>query len=123
VKGEALIHEKTGGTKVGGKAPVDVVTKFGGRTQGIEVKSLTKQDNDKITMRRDALERKADWTKENKAPIHTVVVDWRDKSHPDPSKYSGHRIYFRAGTGSFRLGSMIKVQSSAHLKQLLSKRY
>jgi|SRR5580765_7641697 len=119
-KGERLIHAYTKGTRVGGKAPVDETVTLGGRLKGIEVKSLTKQSNDKITMRKSALANKAEWTAEhNGAPVHTVVVDWRDRSHPNPGAYSGHRVYFHEGLGSFRLGTMVKVQSAGHLLKLL----
>lgn len=123
-KGEVLIHGMTKGTRVGGKEPVDEITYFGGRTQGVEVKTLTKQGNDKITMRKDAVQRKFDWSAENDgAPVHTIAIDYRDLAHPNPNTFSGHRVYFHPGVGSFRLGSMTPVRDERHLAQLLGKRY
>jgi hypothetical protein len=72
-------------------------------------------------MRKDALGRKRRWSRKNGGPVHTVVVDWRDQSHKDPKTYSGHRIYFHAGVGSFRLDSMVPVKNARHLRDLIEE--
>lgn len=95
-------------------APVDVVTNFGGRKQGIEVKTLLNQKNDKLTVRKDAGEKKTFWGNSNHASVHIVAVDNR------PGK--GGQIYYRRGHGSFRLAGMTKVESAAHLRELLSEK-
>ena len=89
------------------------------KTKGIEVKTMIDNDNDKITMRKGAVEKKTAWMRRNHASVHTVVVDDRDKF--GNKNFSGHRLYYRRGFGSFRLVNMIKVESPEHLKRLLSR--
>lgn len=81
-------------------APVDVQLKVGHTLYGIEVKSLILQNNDKITMKRDAVQRKLNWAAENKGKLATLAVDFRG------TKLS---VYYREGVGAFRLGKMQKV--------------
>lgn len=65
----------------------------------IEVKSIVRGKNNKITMHPDALVRKlAEAKRFPKAKIHTVVFDERTKT-----------IYYSDGVGSYRLNSMEKV--------------
>ena len=67
----------------------------------IEVKTIVTSDNNKITMRKAALERKkAEYEKLKKkgTAMHTVVFDERDG-----------KIYYREGVGSFRLNAMEEV--------------
>lgn len=116
---ELKVRSMIGGKRTEGNAPVDVVTSIGGKTKGIEVKTMVNNTNDKITMRKDAMEKKAFWAASNHASVHTVVLD--DRGKLGHSSYSGHSLYHAKGYGSFRLGSMTKVQSAAHLKKLLSK--
>lgn len=100
-------------------APVDVVSHHGGRTQGIEVKTLINQENNKLTVRKNAGVLKTHWGRSNHASVHILAFDDRKKlGNPH---YSGHDTYYRRGHGSFRLGSMIKVRNAAHLQELLSK--
>lgn len=116
---EASVRKMVGGTRTEGNAPVDVEVIIDGRKKGIEVKTMVNNTNDKITMRKAAVEKKESWGRRNHASVHTVVLDDRGKlGHKD---YSGHRLYYRRGSGSFRLGSMVKVESPAHLKELLSR--
>ena len=121
-KQEGLIARMTGGRVVEGtkdakgatkrNAPVDVITNFGGKRQGIEVKTLINQKNDKLTVRKDAGALKTEWRYQNHASVHMVAVDTRPGKH--------NQIYYRKGHGSFRLGTMTKVKSAAHLRRLLS---
>ena len=74
--------------------------------------------NDKITMRKAAVAKKEHWARQHHASIHTVVVD--DRGELGNPGYSGHRLYYAKGHGSFRLGGMIKVTSPAHLRELLA---
>lgn len=99
--------------------PVDVITTIDGRNHGIEVKTMLDNKASKITVRKDALARKRSWSRKNRAALHTVVIDDRDK-FGKKDLHSGHRLYYMKGSGSFRIGSMIKVRDEAHLKELIS---
>lgn len=85
--------------------PFDVVV---GRA-AIEVKVFVDQKNDKITMHPESLARKVSAARKLKVQAHTVVFDTRSGK---PT------IYYRKGVGSFRVGSLEKVES---LKELRSK--
>lgn len=114
-KNELKVRRMVDGTRTDDNKPVDVITKDG--KHGIEVKTMINNDNNKITVRAAALAKKEAWARENKARLHTVLIDDRDKfKHP---RYSGHKIYYMRGTGSFRLSSMVPVESAAHLRRLM----
>jgi hypothetical protein len=93
-----------------GLSPVDVSFRSAGRLHGVEVKTLTVQRNDKITMNGYALARKQAFARKNKAALHTVAVDLRTGSA---------KIFYRRGVGSFRLSRMELVSSGAHLRRLV----
>lgn len=78
---------------------------------GVEVKTLTEQRNDKITMNAYAIARKQAFARKNRAVLHTIAVDLRG---------SKARIYYRQGVGSFRLSKMSEVTSGAHLRRLVA---
>ena len=119
-KNELKVRDMLGGELPSAyNAPVDVIVRIDGKLKGIEVKTLINNSNDKITVRAAALKNKQWWARSNRATIHTVVIDDRDKFG---NTYSGHRIYYARGSGSFRLSSMTKVENAAHLRELLSKR-
>lgn len=118
-KNELSVRNMIGGTRTDDNLPVDVVTTIKGRMHGVEVKTFINNTNDKITMRKAAIEKKVAWGRSNHASVHTVVIDDRDKF--GSKHYSGHRIYYAKGSGSFRLNSLTKVTSPQHLKELLSK--
>ena len=101
---ERLVQSIVGGTGTDDNLPVDVTV----GKNGIEVKSLIDNGNNKITMHPDSLARKTAWAKENKSALHTVVVDTK----------SG-KMYYRAGVGSFRIGTMQQV-SAPELRALVS---
>lgn len=116
-KTEANIRRLIGGESTGDNAPTDVNVVFGGTTHGIEVKVLLDNTNDKITMHPESRTRKIAWAKKHHAGLHTVVVDDRDR-FGSPG-YSGHKIYYREGVGSFRLEAMQQV-SPRELRRLIS---
>lgn len=73
----------------------------------IEIKTIVRGKNNKITMHGDSLARK--WKEANKFPraeVHTVIFDERTK-----------RIYYRNDLGSFRLNQMEEV-TQAFLKKI-----
>ena len=105
--------------------PLDVRVTLGNARHGVEVKSLFTNTNDKITTRGPALEAKLQAGRDENRRLHTVVFDERSAyvgKGAVPNLYSGHRIYYHAGVGSFRLGSMTPVRDGAHLRQLMGKR-
>jgi hypothetical protein len=92
------------GTRTDNNNPVDVTV---GKRVGVEVKAVMDNGNNKITMHPESKARKEAWAKENKASLHTVVVDTR----------SG-KMYYREGVGSFRIHNMTPV-TAKELKSLL----
>lgn len=106
------------GTSLPDNEPVDIVTGSG----GVELKTVVYNSNDKITMKRSAMEKKAKWERENGADVHTVVLDDRDvfnaKGEGDHDE-SKRVMYYRRGYGSFRIGAMHRVESVEELKRLM----
>jgi HK97 family phage portal protein len=103
--------------------PADIVLPrqgTAGGLHGIELKTLVKQSNDKITVKREARERKRAWQGDNNL-FHTVAYDARDVYAQGQFRqfYSGHTLYYKRGSGAFRLGSMYKVKDYAELRRLL----
>lgn len=122
---EKRFAKRIGGLSLDDNEPVDVVLPgLGPREHGIELKTMVENKNNKITMKRSAMEAKAKWERKHKAKIHTVVLDDSavfnangDGEH-DESK---RRIFYRRGYGSFRVGTMYEVKGGmAELKQLLN---
>lgn len=117
---ELRIREMVKGTRTDDNLPVDVIAKVADKIKGIEVKTLVSNTNDKITMNATALQNKMRWARQNHATVHTVVID--DRAKFSPKNYSGHDLYYRRGSGSFRISSMTKVTGSKHLLELLAQR-
>jgi hypothetical protein len=121
---EPKFAKAIGGVSFPNGEPIDVAVadKSGRVAHGIELKTMVDNGNNKITMKRDAMERKAKWERKNKAPIHTVVIDdsavfnANGPGQHDPSK---RRIFYRRGYGSFRVGTMHEVKSVKELKTLM----
>jgi SPP1 gp7 family putative phage head morphogenesis protein len=91
------------GQKTGGNTPFDVI-----RGQvAIEIKTIIRGTNDKITMHPDSRQRKLDSARKAGLKPFTVVFDARGSGSP--------AIYYKEGVGSFRLGSMQRVDSLAEL--------
>lgn len=116
---ELVVRNMVGGTRTDDNLPVDVIAKIDGKVKGIEVKTFINNTRDQLTMRKGALEKKDAWARSNHASVHTVLID--DRGKLGHSHYSGHDLYYRKGSGSFRLANMVKVRDAAHLKELLSK--
>ena len=107
---EHAVARMVGGAKTDDNDPMDVVGTSNGRKFGVEVKTLTAQSNDKITMHPESKDRKEAWGRKNKATLHTVAWDKRNGAND---------IYYRSGVGSYRLKGMTKVKNAAHLRQLM----
>jgi hypothetical protein len=114
--GEEKVLMMTRTTKTSDQDAFDTYVKVGRKLHAVEVKTMTDQVNSKITMHPGALRRKLSTAKRLGAVAHTVIVDSRP-----PSLNSGHDVYYMRGVGSFRVpGRLIRVQSSDHLKQLMT---
>jgi hypothetical protein len=104
--------------------PVDVVMGDKGVVQhGIELKTMVSNKANKITMKRSAMDRKAQWEKDNKATFHTVVIDDHavfNANGPGQHDESKRVIYYRRGFGSFRVPTMHKVADLDELKKLIN---
>ena len=83
---------------------------------GIECKCFVSNTNDKVTMKREAMERKVAAIKAAKLKkTFTVVVDRRGDLADSP------KYYIRDGYGSFRLGTMTEM-SLPEMKAHIAKR-
>jgi len=76
---------------------------------GVELKTMIKQKNDKVTMSKSALAKKT-------ASIEAAGPGFRAYTVVADKRGGGTRYYVRAGVGSFRLGTMQQV----NLQQLRS---
>lgn len=120
-KNEQEITKITGGTSTADNLPVDTIIVLDGKIKGVEVKTMLDNRAGKVTMRNDALVRKEQWARKHRASLHTIVIDDRN-AFGMPDAYSGHRLYYKKGVGSFRLSTMIQVRDAAHLLELMRKR-
>ena len=116
---EKTVASMTGGQGTDDNSPADVTTTINGKKHGVEVKTMVDNANNKITMHPSSRERKEKWGRQHNATMHTVVLD--DRKAFGTKGYSGHRIYYKRGVGSFRLKNMTKVKSSNHLRQLMTE--
>lgn len=118
-----------GGVSFPNGEPIDIAVagKDGKVAHGVELKTVVKNANGKITMKGDAIARKAAWEKKNKAQIHTVVLDdsaVKDAHGPGQHDESKRKIYYANGYGSFRIGSMHPVEGGMDgLKKLMNTPY
>lgn len=109
---EPILANALGGVSLDDNEPVDVVTELDGKKHGVELKTMTVGANRKITMKRDAIERKKKWERKHKGKVHTVVFDDTEvfnangKGSHDESK---RRIFYRRGGGSFRVDGMLET--------------
>lgn len=111
--------------------PVDVIVNVESKIHGIEVKTLVSNKASKITMNQEALANKATWKRnpmdadgnpsDRKGYLHTIAIDDRDQF--TPAQYSGHKMYYSPGVGSFNLGAMTPVVNDEHLRGLISGKY
>jgi hypothetical protein len=108
-QGEAKVRKMLGGTRTGDNLAMDVLVDGPrGSLHGVEVKTVIDNGNNKITMHPSSRRRKEEWAQENRARIHTVVVDSRSGT-----------VWYREGVGAFRLHTLTKVQNAKHLRQLM----
>lgn len=122
---EPAFAKAMGGTSFPDGEAVDVVLPgdTGAVGHGIELKTMVDNGNNKITMKRSAMDRKLKWERKQKAPIHTVVLDdsavfnANGEGQHDESK---RRIFYRRGVGSFRVNGMHEVKDLAELKTLMN---
>ena len=111
---EPAFAKAVGGVSFPDGEPIDVAVPGanGKVAHGIELKTMVVNSNNKITMKGEAMRRKAEWEKKNKALVHTVVLDDTAVFHANgPGKHdeSKRRIFYRRGYGSFRVGGMYEV--------------
>ena len=94
--------------------PFDLQTK----TVGVEVKTMCSQANEKITMKRSAIELKDAEVKSSQLKkTFTVVVDKRPAGVG--SSTGKTRYFVREGYGSFRVSSMAEVKGIAGVKSFM----
>ena len=131
---EFTLAKKIGGQAFPDNGPVDVTKTLDDKKHhGVELKTLIYGKNDKVTMAvkpksyedKSAIERKVDFQNEHNTTVHTVIDDHRDRFRGGENKhlYSGNALYYKRGTGSFRLGSMHPVKDHAHLVELMNTPY
>lgn len=107
-RNEKLVANILDGMHTADNAPFDVIVK--GRI-GVEVKTVVKAKNDKITMHPTSLQRKVDAVKKLKLKSsYTVVIDARQ----DEPKW-----YVKEGLGSFRFGNLKDVGKVQNLRRMV----
>jgi hypothetical protein len=120
---EKVFASAIGGTHMADNQPIDVTAPRASTKglHGFEVKTLVNQKNDKITMKREAIDAKVAWSRANKGVLHTVVLDHRDRfdGGANASLHSGGEVYYSRGIGALRLSSMHKCQGMDELKSLI----
>lgn len=90
---------------------------------GIELKTMVSNKAKKLTVKRSARERKAEWERLNKSEVHTVVFDDHDVYNakgPGQHDESKRRILYRRGYGAFRTATMHVVKNYKELKALIA---
>lgn len=122
---EPILAKMVGGQHLNDNQPIDVEVRDskGNLTHGIELKTMTSNKADKITMSKSAMQRKADWVASNAVPFHTIVFG--DKAVFNANGQGKHddskrEIYYKRGFGSFRISSMQRVSDMTHLNQLMN---
>lgn len=121
---EPRFAKAIGGLSFPDSEPVDIVVGDNSNRirHGVELKTMVINGNFKITMKRSAMERKAEWERKNKATYHTVVFDDSAVFNADgEGKHDETKrvIYYRRGYGSFRVAGMHKVKDVKELKLLM----
>jgi hypothetical protein len=122
---EHVFAKRMGGESFPDTEPADVHLQIGGKTHGLELKTLTHGKNDKITMSKSAIARKVAWEKVEGTMMNTVALDHRDvfAGGKNAALHSGHEIYYMRGVGSPRIKNMYKVKDEAELHKLLRTPY
>ena len=103
---EIQVNKALGGDRTDDNEAFDIIKGH----DYIEVKTIVRGKNDKITMHPESLERKLSYTRHHGGRAHTIVVDARRASN---------NVYYSEGVGSFRLTSMIKLPNLKSLRSFL----
>ncbi len=104
------------------KKPYDVKVIGKNGDHDIEVKSMSVGGKQVISVHDDALLRKVEHAAAHpKNTFHTVVVDEREThgGGVNADNYSGHRVYYKRGSGRYALSKMYKVADENELKRLI----
>lgn len=105
---QALAALKSGGIETPDNHPFDIIR---GKDY-IELKTIVRAANDKITMHPESLLRKNEFVKDIKgAKAHTLIIDERTG-----------KVYYSPGLGSFRLTSMEEIGAKNNFGPNLLKR-
>lgn len=120
----AILGGASVGRRNGRDLAVDVVLPKGADRirHAIEVKTMMKGGKPNITMHDDALFRKVQYAiRRPNRVVHTVVIDHRDTygSGKFANRFSGHHMYYKRGTGPFRMKAMYPVKDEAELARLV----
>lgn len=118
-KVEQEVAQAVGGTWEEDNKPYDVRIP---NQHAFEVKSLLKGTKQVISVHDDALLRKVEYTAENPAETyHTIAVDERATygGGEFAENYSGHRLYYKRGSGRYALSQMHRCKDEAELKKLV----
>jgi hypothetical protein len=138
-EGQDLIAKWTGGIQRDENDPTDTRVEIARWHVGLEVKTLTSQQNNpekpigKLTVhvapkgekanlryKDNSLGRKQHWLVSSKRNFGAMMaVDYRDRRPGNEHSYSGHRVYYKAGFGSYRVHTMTLVRNAAHLRALI----
>lgn len=122
---EGRFAKAVGGVAFPNSEPIDIAIPGpnGIVAHGVELKTVVNNGNSKLTMKREAQERKAAWERKNKATIHTVVLDdTKVFNAKGPGKHDESKrvYYYRRGFGSYRLSNMERVTSIDDVKRLIN---
>lgn len=121
---EPILAKAVGGTSLRDNEPVDVMVVKGGIVaHGVEMKTMVSNKSGQISMKKEAVARKAAWMAEHNAPFHTVVFDDQNVFNADgPGKHdeSKRTIYYRRGFGAFSVSAMHQVPDLATLSELMN---
>lgn len=122
---EPWIAKKLRGLSLPDGEPVDVMVpgQDGKVAHGLEVKTMVKNGNMKLTMDKYAQVRKVDWEQRQKAKFHTVVMDDHAvfNANGDGEHDVSKRVYYyrRGCAGSARVATMHKCKDLAEVKRLM----
>ncbi len=94
LKNQTVLATSVKGMETPDNAPFDMIV----GNHFVEIKTIVRGKNDKITMHPESLQRKVDAMKKEKGIAHTVVFDNRV-----------NKIFYKEGLGSFRLKNMQEI--------------
>lgn len=98
-----------------------LVASESGSLHGVEMKTVVSRKEHKVQMSAEAVRKKQAWSDKTGHPIHTVLLDHRDKYGKGKYKHlhSGHELYYKRGVGTISLGSAYKCKDIDELKKLM----